>query len=882
MWRRHLRFWGANPPADVDAEIAFHLEELERYYLARGFTPEQAHRETSRRFGDEAWVRAACAIEDRGSVRDARRREARDAMAQDVRDAFRGLTRNPGFTVGAMLILALGIGFNTASFSFNRALLFPSLPIDDASSIVRVWTRNMTRGIFVAPLSEAEIADAAQGSRSFEDVAAFAIRPVTLTGLGDAERIPAMRATTNLFALLRVTPALGRAFHPQDAVNEATPVAIVSNRAWTNRFGRDPNVLGRDIVLDGRPHTIIGVMPEDFWFESKNVDVWVPQPQPRAEGARSPRTMMAVARLEAGVGLASSQADMHAVAQRLERDRPDTNAGWDVVVTGLLPFGPGEVVFFGLMVTVTSLLLAAACAHIANLMLARGMERRGEIAIRAALGASRGRIVRQLVVESVALSIVGGVASLMVSIPIIAQIRILLGPRTPYLSDLSLDGAALATTSGLVVLAAILFGLVPMLRLSSVTAGDAIKQPPGGAITSRRRRPLVSALIGLEVAVATFSLILTILFARATSNVLSIPFGFDREQVVTFRLDAPDYKYQSPESAARVLTDIHERLQRLPAIKAVGAATRLPMTMGLGLPTEAIAIEERPETPRERSPWAVTTTVTPGYFEALGVPLHQGRTFEPRDTATSMPVVVISRSLARAYWPDENPLGRRLRFTAEERPAMWLTVVGVVGDVRPFDPTSPQVRQMYLPFAQSGGRALVYFVTTRDAPSGRVQDVRAAVREIDPELPVLDLGTLSETMARDQSGLQFGQASLRMNALIAVLLAVSGVYSVVAFAVARRRREIAIRVALGGSRSSLVTLLSRQALSPALIGIAIGIVLSALVSPATAAVLYGIDPLDPMLYGLAVIGLCLTAAAASCIPAVRATRGSTAVALRAE
>jgi predicted permease len=884
MWRRYLRFWGANPRADLDAEIAFHLEELERHYLARGFTPEQARHETARRFGNVAGVRAQCAIEDRGSLLDARRREARDAMAQDVRDAFRGLTRNPGFTLGAVLILALGIGFNTTSFSFNRALLFPSLPIDDASSVVRVWTRNTSRGIFVAPLAEAEVAAAAQGNHSFEDVAAFAIQPVTLTGLGDAERIPAMRATTNLFALLRVTPAMGRTFQPQDAVNKATPVAIVSDHTWTNRFGGDPNVIGRDIVLDGRRHTIIGVMPEDFWFESKNVDVWVPEPSPRAEGGRSPRTLMAVARLETGVGMASSQADLHTLALQLERDHPDTNSGWDIVVTGLLPFGPGEVVFFGLMVTVTSLLLAAACAHIANLMLARGMERRGEIAIRAALGAGRGRIVRQLTVESIALSIVGGAVSLMVSMPVITQIRLLLGPRTPYLSDLSLDGAALATTCGLVFLAAILFGLVPTLRLSSVTAGDAIKQPPGGAITGRRRRPLVSVLIGLEVAVATFSLIVTILFARATSNAVAAPFGFDRENVVTFRLDVPDYKYPTPESAARVLTDVHQRLQRLPALKAAGAGTRLPVTMvqGLGLPTDVIAIEERPDTPRENSPWAVTATVTPGYFEALGVPLLAGRTFESRDTESSMPVVVISRSLAHAYWPGEDPLGRRLRFTAQERRGMWLTVIGVVGDVRPFDPTSPQVRQMYLPFAQAGGRALVYFVTTRDAPIGRLQDVRGAVREIDPELPVIDLGTLSETMTRDQSGLQFGQASLRTNALIAVLLAVSGVYSVVAFAVARRRREIAIRIALGGTRSSLVALLSRQALSPTLVGIAIGIVLSALVSPATAAVLYGVDPLDPMLYGLASIGLCLTAAAASCIPAFRATRGSTAVALRAE
>jgi putative ABC transport system permease protein len=881
MWRRYLRFWDANPLADVDAEIAFHLEQLEQYYLARGFTPDQARLESSRRFGNVAWVQSECAMEDRGSIRDARRREALDALSQDIRDAGRGLARNPGFTLGAALILALGIGFNTTSFSFNKAVLFPSLPIHDASSVVRMWLQNQARGIFVTPLSEGEVADVAAASRSLEAVAAYVVQPVTLTGLGDAERIPAMRATTNLFALLRVSPALGRAFQPEDGINDATAVAIVSDRVWRNRFGADPHAVGRDIVLDGRRHTIVGVMPEDFWFESKDVEVWMPRPSPRAEGARAPRTLMAVARLGGGVNMPAVQSDMHALAQRLEGDRPDTNAGWDIVVTGLLPLGPGERVFFGLVITLTSLLLAAACAHIANLMLARGIDRRGEIAIRAALGARRGRIARQLVVESVALSMVGGVSSVLVSVPIIAQIRTVLGPRTPYLKDLSLDGAALAITGGLVLVAAVLFGLVPTLRLSSITAGDAMKQP-GASIAGRRRRPLASALIGLEVTVATFALILTVLFARAASNVIAIPVGFERENVVTFRLDVPDYKYPALESAARLLSDVHQRLQRLPAIKAAGAGTRLPLNMGPGLPTDAIAIEDRPDIPREKSPWAVSAVVTPGYFEALGVPLLQGRAFESRDSETAPPVVVISRSMARAYWPNEDPLGRRLRLTAAENPAPWLTVIGVVGDVRPFDPMSPQVRQLYLPFAQSAGRALVYFVATQDAPIRRLQDVRLAVRDVDPELAVLDLQALADTMSREQAGAQLGQASLRMNALIAVLLAILGVYSVVAFAVARRRREIAIRVALGGSRSSIVAMLSRQALSPALIGIAIGVVLSALASRITALVLFGVNPLDPMIYGLACVALWLAAAAASCLPALRATRGSSVVALRAE
>ncbi len=613
MWRRYLRFWGADPPADVDAEIDFHLAELVRHFIARGMTEDQARLEASRRFGDVARVRSECVTAGEQSARGATRREVLDALSQDVRDALRGLTKNPGFTVGAALILALGIGFNTTVFSFNKALLFPSLPIDDVSSIVRMWSQNTPRGIFVQPLSEGDAADLITASGSFENVATYAIEPVTLTGGTEAERIQALSGTANLFALLRVAPAVGRAFQPPDATNDANPVAIISDRAWRNRFASDPAVVGRDILFNGRPHTIVGVMPEDFWFESKEVEVWLPRQAPRAEGSRDTRTLMTIARLAPGASVQAAQADMQTLAQRLTRDHPQTNAGWDILVTGLLPLGPGEEAFFGLVTMLTSLLLAAACAHIANLLLARGMERRGEIAVRAALGARRGRIVRQLFVESVALSIAGGLCGLVIAFLLTTEIRVVLGPRTPYLSDLSLDGAALAMTVGFVLLASVLFGLAPALRLSSVTAGDAMNQLSGARIAGRRKRPMASALIGLEVAVATVAVIVTVLYTRSANNILAVPFGFESEHVVTFRLDVPDYKYPDKDAVARVLTAVNRRLQELPSVMAVGAGTRMPLNMGPGLPTDAVALEDRPEIAREQTPWAVTAVVTPGY-----------------------------------------------------------------------------------------------------------------------------------------------------------------------------------------------------------------------------------------------------------------------------
>ena len=882
MWRRYLRFWGADPPADVDAEIDFHLDALVQHFIARGMTADQARREASRRFGNVARVRSECLTVDKGSMRSATRREALDALSQDFRDSLRGLTRNPGLTLGAVLILALGIGLNTTVFSFNKALLFPSLPIGDPPTLVKMWSQNLTRGIFAQPLSEAAAAAAVSAGQSFDDVAAYTVEPVTLTGGVEAECIPSMRATTNLFTLLRVAPEDGRNFQPDDATSAGSPVAIISDRAWKNRYGGDPSAIGRDIILNGRPHTVIGVMPQEFWFESKEVEVWLPRPMPRAEGAYDARALTTIARLAPAATMQSTQADMQSLAFRLARDYPQANAGWDILVTGLLPLGPGEKVFFGLVTTLTSLLLAAACAHIANLLLARGMERRGEVAIRASLGARRGRIMRQLFVESVALSIVGGVCSLLIALPIVVEIRTVLGPRTPYLSDLSLDGAALALTAGLTLLATALFGLAPALRLSSVTASDAMKQPPGGAIAGRRRRPLVSALIGLEVTIATVALIVTALYARAANNVLAIPYGFEPKNVVTFRLDVPEYKYPEAESAARVLTAVHQRLEALPSIQTAGAGTRLPLNIGAGLPTEAITLDERPDIAQGQSPWTITTAVTPGYFEALGIPLLQGRAFDSRDSNEAQPVVMISRSMARAYWPNEDPVGRRFRLSGGATAAPWLTIVGVVDDVRPLDPTSPQVRQTYVPFAQSSGRELVYFVATRDAPLSRVQDIRLAVRDVDSELPVVDLRPMTDVMSIAMSGADLGQKSLRVNALMSALLAVSGVYSVVAFAVARRRREIAIRVALGGTRRSIVIMLLRQALRPALVGILLGLVLSALVSRGLTVMLFGVDPLDPLTYGLTALALSMAAIVASCVPALRAIRANTVAALRAD
>jgi predicted permease len=883
MWRRYLRFWGADPPADVDAEIDFHVEALVQHYVARGMPPGQARREAACRFGDIARVREECVTLGEASLRTVRRRQVLDSLWHDINDAARSLRKNPGFTAGAALILALGIGINTTIYSFNAAVLVPTVPLGDASRLVRLWAQNLSRGVYVSPLSEADAADLAAGSRSLASVAAFAVQPMTLTTGTEVERITALRSTPNLLTVLQASPAAGRDFTAADADAPGNRVAIISHLTWQRRFGADPSVLGRDLHLDGQPYTIVGVMPERFWFESREIEAFLPMPTPSSEGAHSPRALMVIARLAPGVDGQAAQADVQDIAERMAATRPDANEGWGVLTTGLLPLGPGEKVFFAFVVTLTGLLLAAACAHIANLLLARGMERRGEMAIRAALGAGRRRILRQLFAENVALAIVGGSGGLLIAWPLVAQIRATLGPRTPFLSELSLDGGALAVAAALTILTSLLFGLAPGLRLSSITAGDAMKQPPGGPVTTRRRRPLASLLIGLEVAIATLALIVTFLFVRAAANVMAIPFGFDPDRVMTFRIEVPEHTYPQASDAARVLSAIHERVRQLPSVTAAGASVRLPLyVVGPGLPTETMAIEDRPSADAGQEPWAITQIVTPGYFEALRIRLLAGRTFDARDAAVATPVAVVSRSTARAYWPDQDATGKRVRLGGGNPDQPWLTVVGVVDDVRPVDPTSPQVRHLYLPLAQSPVRALTYFVSTPDDPTTRVQEIRQAVHDMDVGLPVLDLRPLASVIDDQLNGQRLVGASLQVIAAIAIALAVTGVYSLVAFASARRRREIAIRMAMGGTRRAIVGALLLQTLRPALIGVAVGLVMSALASRALALILFGVNPLDPVVYGGAALGLTMAVVLASSAPALRATRLDAAAALRCE
>ena len=660
---------------EVDEELQFHLDLRAEELAESGLTPEAAREEAARQFGDLASTREYCSALDRETEKATRRSTLLDELRQDLRYGARLLRRSPGFTISVALTLAIAIGANTTVFSLIKALAFPSVPVAEPHRLALLWGANPARGVFISPLSAADLADLKQATRSFTEVAAYVLERPHLTGGTRPDRIVAIRGTTNLLPLLGVRPAVGRGFRPGDARGQ-DDVVLLSHRAWELRFAEDPGVVGRTVQLEGRPHTVIGVLPEGFWFASRDVQAWLPRGNPRPDASREARTLQVIGRLSPSATAAEAQAEAEVLAQRAAAEHPATNEGWGIRVTGLLPLGPGERVFFGLVMGLVALLLAG--------------------------------------------------------------------------------------------------------------------------------------------------------------------------------------------------------------VEGAGAATQRPVQLGRSLPGATITVEDRHGSLGSEPDWAQESSVTTGYFEALEIPLVAGRLYERRDAASDQESVVINRAMAERYWPGRDPVGRRLKRGPAEADGPWLTVVGVVGNVRNDDPPSPRPPRLYLLEPRHPGRALMYFAATRDDPREHFEAVRSAVARADPEQPVTDLRSLDQVMSDDYAGASLGSGALEAFGIVAVALAGIGVYSMLAYSVSRRRREMAIRLALGASERGLLGLVLRQGLRAVLAGIVVGVVAALFVSRGLTTILFGVGPSDPLTYGAVVLLIVAMAMAASFLPALRAARGDPAVALRHE
>jgi ABC-type antimicrobial peptide transport system permease subunit len=797
-----------------------------------------------------------------------RTRSLLDALSQDVRYAVRLLARTPGFTVVAVLILALGIGANTSIFSVVSAVLLRPLPFAEADRLVFLWEETTSGGGLnghstVAP---ANYVDWKARSRSFEDMALYnGLQEYNLTGDGDPEHIGAIVATTNLFSVLRLTPILGRTFSPGDEGASAAPVVVLSRTLWVRRFGADPGVVGRDIVLDGVKHTVIGVVPSAFNFPSKKAEVYVPASfTPAQLGQRDNHSFWVVARMKPGVGLAEAQAEMGTIAKSLEKDYPQSNTNLGVALvplreqlaSGSALLGESDVrdTLFILLGAVAAVLLIT-CANVANLLIARGAARRKELAVRQALGANRARVLRQLLTESVVLASLGLVAGVAFSAGSLGYLSRLVPGTLPSGTAPALDARVLGFTCGVTFLTALLFGVGPALAAARVDFANAVTRGIGrrsGSHGALARNALVAGETALTV------------------------------MLLVAETDWSPPKYGDAASRRAFFADVLERTRSLPGVTSAGFVTNPPL-MFLG-GRAFIAAEGQPPPPPGDFARNIASIrgVSAGYLETLGVPLIRGRGFDSRDSVDAAPTAVINEAMARMRWPGEDPVGRRFRLGFPNSP--WMTVVGVVGDMKQMALDAAPFPEFYTPIEQTTNDFLwprYLVVRTKDDPLSLATGVREAVHTIDPDQPV---GVQSMSDVLDAAvGNRTTQLTLVGGfAMLGLLLASIGLFGVLSYTVARRTSEIGVRMALGAQRANVVGSVMRSALLTAVAGIAIGLAGSVALSRLLASSLFGVQPTDPATLAAVSAVVLVVALLASYVPARRAADVDPVSALRTE
>jgi putative ABC transport system permease protein len=799
-------------------------------------------------------------------------------MRQDVRLACRGLWRNRAVAAVGIASLAIGIGLNTTIFSIIDGVMLRPLPFEDVERLVVLETHR--RGD-EAGVSWLDLRDWKAAASSVETIAGIAQGSMTVTdGAGDPERYQGARVSWDLFRMLRTRPILGRDFTEDDDRPGAPDVALISHVLWTTRFQSDPATVGRQMRINGRPHTVIGVMPEGFAFP-ENQRLWTPLGPTSPGAARDSRNLFTFARLRPAITVEQGRADLAAVSDRLGRDYPTTNDGWQAHVKTLdRALIPQDVTLvLSLMMAGATLVLFIACSNVANLLLARAAARRRELAVRLALGAGRWRIVRQLLTEGVVLAVVSVPLGLVIALfglrAISAQIPV---DDIPYYIRWQVDARALAYSITIAVSTALVFGLAPALQTTRGEMQETLKE--GGRGNSGARALLRNALVVAQVALALVALVGALLFVRSFRNLDTYQLGFDTGSSLTLRFFMAGEPYTPVGAKTRRVEDIVTRVEALPGVRAAFASNLVPIQGGGG--GGPIEIEGRPPDERFRVGISMPGT-TPHVLPVLGERLVRGRDFA--DTDANQPVAIVNQTLARRVWPDEDPIGRRFRRWSETESNPWFTVVGIAPEMRLFgvdftDSQAPLVA--FVPYAY--GEAVSTGLTIRVAgdPASFVPAVRAAIRASDPGLAVYDVRTLEEVRRREfwEYGLYgwiFGTIGV-----MGVLLAAVGVYGVLAYSVSQRTQEIGVRVALGAGRSHVLGLVVGQGLRLAALGVVIGLFLAAFGTPLARSLLYNVSPFDPVSF-VAVSALLLAVALiASYVPARRASRVAPVEALRQE
>ena len=801
-----------------------------------------------------------------------------DSIIKDIRYGLRGLLKRPGFTAIALIALALGIGANTAIFSLVNAVVLKPLPYSDPDRLVWVWgnIRNGGNRASVAPL---DYLDYRNQNKTFEHFAASSTLPLpaNLTGSGEPERLSASVITGNYFDAFGVRPALGRGFTLENEKSGQDQVTVLSHAFWQARFAGDPNIVGKTITLDGIAFEVVGVMPAEVNLPQA-VQLWIPMnfdadPDMKQRFAHFLRP---IGKLKPGVTLAQAQADTDIIARQLEQQFPDSNTGWNLRLVSLREqlVGSSQTTIFILFGAVGFVLLIA-CANVANLLLVRAAARAKEIAMRTALGASRMRIIRQMITESLLLAIVGGALGALLATWGVEVLVSLSEGSIPRTANVKVDATVLGFTLLLSVLTGVLFGLAPAFRMMKVNLIDSLKDGTRGAGESAFRNRTRSLLVVFESAVAVMLLIGAGLLVRSLIALQDVDPGFDANNVLTLRIDLARKKYDAPEKAANFFEQLETRLNGLPGVEPVGFVTELPLSGQLNdLP---FTVEGRPPVAVNDAFGADFRRVNQNYFSTFRIPLLRGRNFTEQEVRQGANVVIVSQQLVDAVFPKEEALGKRLISVIGKEP---YEIIGIVGDIRHNSLGNQPAPAMYFPTRQVGGTNVV--IRTQGDPLSIVSGVRKEVNALDRDQPIAAIRPMTEWLATSVAAPRYRTTLLALFAALAMILAATGIYGVMSYSVAQRTHEIGVRMALGARRLDVLKLVVRQGMLLTLIGVVLGLGGAFALTRVMSTLLFGVTAKDPVTFG-AVAALLLAVAFIACfVPARRATKVDPLVALRYE
>jgi putative ABC transport system permease protein len=835
-----------------------------------------------------------------------------DTLFKELRYATRSLLQHPGFTVIAVITLALGIGANTAMFSVINAVLLRPLPYHEPQRLVTIWEQSPERGLYQMPVSFANLRDWVDQNHTFDQISAYTFTNLNLIGAGEPARLGGVRVSSNLFSLIGAAPQFGRTFLPEEDREGAGNVVILGHALWKNRFGSDSGIVGRSLTLNNQSYTVVGVMSSGFQFPvgfgymgkvlndvvgvmssgfqfpvgfgymgkvlNDPIDLYVPLAATSDESRRGNYSFFALGRLRPGVSIDQARAEMTTIESRLEQQYPDGNTGIGI---SLIPtqeqtvkeIRPALLVLLGAV----AFLLLIACANIANLLLARAASRQKEMAIRSALGASRLRILRQLLTESLLLSLVGGIVGLLLAVWSTRAVMALAPDNIPRLNEVGFDTRIFGFALVISLVTGIVFGLVPALHATKPDLSEGLKEGQRGSMESTFGKRTRRALVVAEVALSLMLLIGAGLLIKSFLRLQQENLGFNPENLLAVSLELPDSTYPEDRQKAAFFREALVRLGTVPGVKSVGSTTGLPLTLSLS--GSDFRIEGRPEPEAGQEMIIEKRSVSPDYFGTLGIPLLKGRDFSDRDDSDAPAAAIINAELARVYFPNEDPISKRISFDDRQS---WISIVGIVGDVKQQGLDSNAKPEVYFPYLQVPAPSMSIVVRTVSNPLSAVTAVKSQIQTIDKDLPIDDAETMQQLLAESTSGRRFNTLLLTLFATVAVILAVVGIYGVMSYSVTQRTHEIGIRMAVGAQPRDVFRIVIGQGMLLAVIGVALGLVGAFALTRLMTTMLFGVEPTDPLTFISLAVLLIGVGLVACYLPGRRATKVDPLVALRSE